>query len=81
MLRVNFHAYSLDKYKMLNNSNINADSSGVNQNIRREIYVTWKYDSEGNIVYYTYDKNTGELIDKQTYKNPAQNIINFQNKI
>ena len=41
----------------------------------RELVTTWKYDEEGNIVYYTYDKKTGEIITKTKYKNPYKNLI------
>lgn len=36
----------------------------------REIITTWKFDEEGNIVYYTIDKKTGEVLSKTKYKNP-----------
>ena len=39
-----------------------------------EYYVTWKYDEEGNIVYYKYNKITGKLISSAKYKNPANDI-------
>lgn len=38
----------------------------------QETYTTWRFDEEGNIVYYTYNKKTGELISKTKYKNPGK---------
>lgn len=71
---VNFNSY---KYKLYNYANINNNcESNTNHSILgREIYTTWKYDEEGNLVYYTYDKKTGELISKTKYDNPYKNFI------
>lgn len=41
----------------------------------REVVTSWKYDEEGNIVYYTYDKNSGEILTQTKYKNPYKNIV------
>ena len=72
-LGVNFNSYSFDKYNIRKKTSINSDVSDGNQNISgREIYVTWRYDEQGNIVYYTFDKNSGELIDTHKYSNPAK---------
>ena len=47
------------------------------QTADKEVYATWKYDEEGNIVYYKYDKKTGKLISKTVCKNPAKEINKF----
>lgn len=45
----------------------------------RETITTWRFDEEGNIVYYTKDKKTGEILSIVKYKNP--NKINNYNGI
>ena len=35
----------------------------------REIITIWRFDEEGNIVYYTLDKNTREILSITKYKN------------
>ena len=76
MIQVNVNFGKLKDYYFIAQKQ-NADfegqlSGGVNC---RELVTTWKYDEEGNIVYYTYDKKTGEIISKTKYKNPYQNLI------
>ena len=74
LLKVDFFS---PKYRFIPKSwdiaSSNLEESGTNSNTSvKEIYVTWKYDEEGNIVYYTYDKNTGELIESHKCKNPGK---------
>ena len=73
-LRVNFNSYNYDfKPKIWDISNADSQEPSTGSNIsQRETYVTWRYDEDGNIVYYTFDKNSGELIDTHKYKNPAK---------
>lgn len=47
----------------------------------REVVTSWKYDEEGNIVYYTYDKKTGEVISKTKYKNPYKGLIQQKKEV
>jgi hypothetical protein len=38
-------------------------------------HTYWKLDGNGNIVYYTVDTETGEIISKEVYKNPAAGLF------
>ena len=73
-LRVNFNSFNYGfKSKIWDNPNSNSGDSSAGSSIGgRETYVTWRYDESGNIVYYTIDKSTGEILDSHKYKNPAQ---------
>lgn len=44
-----------------------------------ETETTWRYDEEGNIVYYVYNKKTKALISTTKCKNPNINLFAQKN--
>ena len=72
---INFNtcSYAIN-YGILPTKTSTSDGDNSFHDCTRKTYVTWKYDEEGNIVYYTYDCETGELISKVKCKNPASEI-------
>lgn len=71
----NLYNYSLYNYAGIKKS---TDTSEHNCKPVKETYTVWKFDEEGNIVYCTYDKKTGELISKIKYKNPYKDFMKTQ---
>ncbi len=65
----NYHAYYYERIS--NSENIAESDKNSDTNVREKI-TTWRFDEEGNIVYYTIDKKTGEIISITKYKNPIK---------
>ena len=65
----NYHAYY---YERISNSENMAESDKNSDTNVREKITTWRFDEEGNIVYYTIDKKTGKIISITKYKNPIK---------
>lgn len=72
MLNANRISYSpFLNYNLMNFAVKNSEQTSFSKKSNdEETATTWKFDEEGNLVYYTYKVKTGEIVSIIKYKNP-----------